>query len=153
MSLNFKNVPARRWARFAAIQALYEIEMSGVSVKNITQDFKHRRFKNCFTNMLDLDEQYEKQGIDEEFFNYLVETTQARKDYIVSVISEKVDKKEFKNLEKLIKAILCLGAFEIIYCDEIPKSVSISEYVALSDLFFNEDEPSLINAVLDKINP
>ena len=50
------------------------------------------------------------------------------------------------------RAILRLGAYEILYCPETPAKVAINEYIELSKRYGSEAKtPKLINAILDKI--
>jgi len=50
------------------------------------------------------------------------------------------------------RAILRLGAFEILYCPDTPAKVAINEYIELSKRYGSEAKtPKLVNAVLDKI--
>lgn len=50
------------------------------------------------------------------------------------------------------RAILRLGAYEILYCADTPAKVAINEYIELAKLYGSEAKtPKLVNAVLDKI--
>lgn len=50
------------------------------------------------------------------------------------------------------RAILRLGAYEIIYCADTPPKVTINEYIELAKKYGSEAKtPKLVNAVLDKI--
>ena len=50
------------------------------------------------------------------------------------------------------RAILRLGAYEILYCADTPAKVAINEYIELSKRYGSEAKtPKLVNAVLDKI--
>lgn len=50
------------------------------------------------------------------------------------------------------RAILRLGAYEILYCNDTPAKVAINEYIELSKRYGSEAKtPKLVNAVLDKI--
>jgi N utilization substance protein B len=50
------------------------------------------------------------------------------------------------------RAILRLGAYEILYCTDTPAKVAINEYIELSKRYGSEAKtPKLVNAVLDKI--
>ena len=56
-----------------------------------------------------------------------------------------------ERLEPLLRAILGAGAYELRSRDDIPARVAISEYVRLTDAFFEGKEPGLVNAVLDRL--
>lgn len=50
------------------------------------------------------------------------------------------------------RAILRLGALEILYLDDVPKKVAINEALELSKIFADQESKGLINGVLDKID-
>jgi N utilization substance protein B len=56
-----------------------------------------------------------------------------------------------KRVEAVLRAILRAGAFELMYRKDVPARVVISEYVDVAHGFYGEDEPGLVNAVLDTI--
>ena len=43
------------------------------------------------------------------------------------------------------------GVFELIERKDVPVPVIVTEYVEIASAFFNEDEPKLVNAVLDSV--
>lgn len=47
--------------------------------------------------------------------------------------------------------ILRLGATEILFCGDIPKNVSINEYLEIAKKYGTEDSSSFVNGILDKI--
>ena len=50
-----------------------------------------------------------------------------------------------------MRSILRISVYELIYEFKIPKKVVLNEYIEIAKLFFNGEEPSLINAILDVI--
>ncbi len=54
-------------------------------------------------------------------------------------------------LEALVRAILRVGVFELTCLDDIPPRVTVTEYVAIADAFYEGAEARLVNAVLDRI--
>ena len=49
------------------------------------------------------------------------------------------------------RAILRLGAWEILHNEEVPNEVAIAEAVALASEYSTDDSPKFINGVLDQI--
>lgn len=47
--------------------------------------------------------------------------------------------------------ILRLGAYEILFCDDIPGTVTVNEMVEISKEFGSENTPAFVNGVLDKL--
>jgi transcription antitermination protein NusB len=56
-----------------------------------------------------------------------------------------------KRVEAVLRAALRAGAYELMFRPDVPARVVISEYVELTHRFYNEDEPGVVNAVLDAI--
>ena len=49
------------------------------------------------------------------------------------------------------RAILRLGAFEVLYSSEVPEPVAISEAVALATALSTDDSPRFVNGVLGRL--
>jgi transcription antitermination protein NusB len=56
-----------------------------------------------------------------------------------------------KRVEAVLRAILRAGAYELMFRKDVPARVAISEYVEVAHSFYSEDEPGLVNAVLDAV--
>ena len=54
-------------------------------------------------------------------------------------------------LDATLRAILRAGVFELRERKDVPSPVIITEYVEIANAFFNEEEPKLVNAVLDSV--
>ena len=54
-------------------------------------------------------------------------------------------------LEALVRAILRVAVFEMTAVDEVPPKVTVTEYVAIADAFYEGAEARLVNAVLDRV--
>ena len=49
------------------------------------------------------------------------------------------------------RAILRLGAWEVVYSDEVPEAVAISEAVALAKELSTDDSPTFVNGLLGRL--
>ena len=56
-----------------------------------------------------------------------------------------------ERLERLLSAILRAGAWELLVNSSVDAPIVIAEYVALAHDFFAGKEPSMVNAVLDRL--
>ena len=54
-------------------------------------------------------------------------------------------------LDTTLRAILRAGVYEIMKREDVPVAVIVSEYVEIAKAFYGEDEPRLVNAVLDRV--
>jgi N utilization substance protein B len=136
---------ARSMARLAAVQALYQLEMTKAPVDHLVGEFDRYR--------LDAEIDGERLvGADRTFFASLVrhsaEAESALDETIASVLTP-----EWKvgRLDSVLRAILRLGCYELGNRPDIPARVVLSEYVDLARAFFEGKEPALVNGVLDRL--
>lgn len=141
----------RRAARFAAVQALYQAEAGEVAIDRVIAEFKTHRLAEIF-EPLDLATPSPK--VDEVWFAIVAGGAWAERDRLDPAIESCL--KEGWTLARcgyLLRATLRAGAFELSRRTDVPVTVVINEYVELAHLFFSGDEPSLVNAVLDRLGP
>ncbi|SDF10560.1 MULTISPECIES: transcription antitermination factor NusB [Thalassobaculum] len=136
---------ARRLARLAAAQALYEIEVASASPHEVVPSFVSRGFSGIVDDA-------ESRPVDALFFEKLVLGTVGDTPTIDPMLTNALEP-EFKlgRLEVLLRAILRLGAYELLSFGDVPAKVVITEYVELGRDFFSGREPALVNAVLDRL--
>ncbi|MEM7221371.1 MAG: transcription antitermination factor NusB [Pseudomonadota bacterium] len=136
---------ARSVARLGAVQALYQIEMIGADTGAVIEEFLEHRLGETLDGVALGD-------ADRELFRTLVAGTMAERDDLDDMLAAVLAEGwPVERLEAILRAILRCGAYEIGYCDEIPPKVSITEYVRLTETFFEGKEPGMANAVLDKL--
>ena len=58
---------------------------------------------------------------------------------------------KLNRVSKVSLAILRIAIYEMLYCDDIPVSVSINEAVELAKTYCGDEDPSYINGVLGAI--
>ena len=49
------------------------------------------------------------------------------------------------------RAILRIGAFEVLYCDDVPDEVALSEAVALAEQLSTDESPQFVNGLLGRL--
>jgi len=54
-------------------------------------------------------------------------------------------------VDSILRAILRAGAYEILKRNDVPARVIISEYVDIAHAFFADEEPKVVNGILDKL--
>ena len=138
--------PAERSAaRLAAVQALYQMDVSAKSVIDIFAEFE------TFWIGREV-EGIEFQPSDLSFFRDIVSGVVENQ----RPIDQRVDAARaagwpLKRVEAVLRAILRAGTFELMYRKDVPARVVITEYVDVTHSFYGEDEPGLVNAVLDNL--
>jgi len=139
---------SRGAARLMAVQALYQLEMCGGSADATIMEFLQFR-----TTIVDDDEGATLYlDADRALFADLVSSVSKSREDLSAVLDGSIDGGSGSaRLEPLLRAILLAGAYELRSRDDIPAKVAISEYVHLTDAFFDGKEPGLVNAVLDRL--
>ena len=54
-------------------------------------------------------------------------------------------------VDSTVRAILRAAVFELIERPDVPAKVIINEYVEIAHAFFSDDEPKVVNGVLDTL--
>ena len=139
------NADRRSAARLAAVQALYQMEVSGKGLKETRAEFESFWIGNEIEGV-----QYRQAEI--AFFG----------DILTGVVSAQgpidrsIDKAlaagwPLARINSVMRAILRAGAYELKERADIPARVSIAEYVDIAGAFFGPEEAGMINAVLDAL--
>jgi len=145
----------RSATRLAAVQALYEIEFTGIPTEGVLKEFLARRWALTETHAA-AEEGTPPEPLvqpDLAFLGELVGGVQRRKADLDRAIQGALspDGTPFERLESLLRAILRLGAFELAERLDVDAATVIDEYVELTRAFFTEREPGLVNGVLDRL--
>jgi transcription antitermination protein NusB len=132
----------RSMARLAAVQALYQIDLTSASPEPVVAEFRRHR----------LEEAAGGAPADHEFFGDLVEGVYARRAEIDALLTPLLATGwTLERLETVLRAILRAGAFEIVARGDIPGRVVIDEYVSVARAFFDGQEPGVVNGILDRL--
>jgi N utilization substance protein B len=136
---------ARSVARLAAVQALYQMEVSSVGVETVIREFAEHRFDRDVEDMT-------LASADEAFFADLVRgVVKHQKDVDQAVTRRLADKWRLERIDATVRAILRAGTYELTHRDDVPKEVVIDEYVELAKSFFEGPEPGFVNGALDAV--
>jgi len=136
---------ARSVARLAAVQALYQMEVSGAGVEAVVREFSEHRFAR------DLEGEPLARA-DEGFFAKLVRGVVASQgDIDRAIVRRLAEGWRLERIDATVRAILRAGSFELIGLIEVPSEVAIDEYVEIAKSFFEGPEPGFVNAALDQI--
>ncbi len=135
----------RSVARLAAVQALYQIEISAADPDDVVDEIVRRRPDGDDAAGLPM-------APDHDLFADLVRGTCARRAEVDPLIAGALDENwTLDRLELILRAVLRCGAFELLSRLEVPAAVVIDEYVEVAGAFFERGEPGLVNGVLDRL--
>jgi len=137
---------SRSAARLAAVQALYQMDMTGIDLTDVITEFEtHRLGKEI--------EDCQYRDAEPAFFRGLVEGVvreQLRVDPLID--KQLAEGWRLTRVDSILRAILRAGAYEILIRDDVPARVVISEYVDIAHAFFCEEEPKVVNGILDRLS-
>ncbi len=151
-----KNTAQRRSAaRLAAVQALYNSELSDRSADAVLQDFLEHGMGATVTMAPSEDEaEVEHHLIDPDgrlLTSIFRGALEGREDFDRMIAAALSGDWSMERLESVLRAILRAGTFELARRPETPVKVVLSEYVDIAHAFYSGPEPGLVNAVLDRI--
>jgi N utilization substance protein B len=140
-----RNPSARSAARLAAVQALYQMDMTAIDMHEVIAEFEAHR----------LGQEVEgSQYCDAEaaFFRDIVEGVVKEQRQIDPLIDRHLAEGwRLNRVDSILRAILRAGAFEMLKRRDVPARVVITEYVDLAHAFFEGEEPKVVNGILDKL--
>ena len=139
---------ARSVARLAAVQALYQMEVTGSGVEAVIREFSEHRFDRAIEG----EESAPLASADETFFADLVRgVVGAQREIDAAIVKRLASGWRLERLDATVRAILRSGAFELAHRADVPVEVVIDEYVELAKSFFDGPEPGFVNGALDRV--
>lgn len=135
----------RSAARLAAIQALYQIDVTGSGADDTIGEFLDYRHGATTEVGSPLE-------IAPDRFARLVRGVIARREEIDALIAGALATQwKLSRLERLLLAVLRAGTLELLADTDVPARVVIDEYVEVAHAFFGRGEPGFVNGVLDRL--
>lgn len=137
----------RRAARFAAVQALYQLEMGDGEPTMVVDEFLEHRLSQLL-EPLDLP----SPTADPVWFKLVTAGAWKSREQLDPLIAASLAEDwSFERCGYLLRALLRAGAYEVVQRSDVPAKVAITEYVELARLFFAGNESGFVNAVLDRL--
>lgn len=134
----------RRRARLSAVQALYQMDISGHTSKSVIMEFLNHRFGH--------EDEVGYVAVDEAFFEDIVKGVIGFQEEIDSEIKAHLSEKwKISRLDKTLVALLRAGSYEILRRPDVPAPVIIDQYVSIAADFFDVKQAGFVNGALDKI--
>ena len=130
------NRSPRRKGRELALQALYQIEITGD---------RSARAVDLFLG------HFEGKAAAKDFARQLVSGVVSQCADIDGRIERSADNWKLARLAKVDLVLLRLATYELVFCPEIPASVSLDEAIEIAKRFGTGDSPAFVNGVLDQI--
>jgi N utilization substance protein B len=136
---------SRSAARLAAVQALYQMDMTAIDLTQVIAEFETHRFGQEIEGAQYCD-------AEQAFFRDLVGGV-VREQLVIDPLIDRhlAEGWRLNRLDSILRAILRAGAFEILKREDVPSRVAITEYVDLAHAFFEGEEPKVVNGILDRL--
>lgn len=129
-------------ARLAAVQAMYQMELTGLDAETVAREFIEHRFSA----------QPDSPAPEEALFGDVVRGVPHRQTEIDRAIAACLAADwKLSRIDSILRAILRAAAYELIARPDIPAKVVIDEYLDVTHAFFNGDEVGFVNAALDRL--
>jgi transcription antitermination protein NusB len=126
---------ARHRARRAAVQAIYQWQLTEQPPDDIENHFIHDHDMN---------------NVDVVYFHQLVREVPLHLHELDDHLIPHLDR-DVGEVDPVERAILRIGAYEMEFCPEIPYRVILNEAVELAKIFGAEHGHKYVNAVLDRV--
>lgn len=135
----------RSAARLGAVQALYQMDLSGSDVGETLAQFSSRASGENF-------EDGQCGEADYRHLRDVVDGVVREQKAIDPTVDKLLDKDwPLHRLDSTVRAILRAAAYELMFMERVPAKVAISEYVDVADAFFGAEEPRFVNGVLNQL--
>lgn len=127
---------SRRRGREAALQMLYEMDLSGVTGEDAIRFY--------WTHLAESHE-------GEEFANVIVRRYASEQERIDELVRKVSHHWRLDRMARVDRNILRLGACELVAMADVPRRVTLNEAVELAKRFGSEGSGGFVNGVLDRI--
>ena len=128
---------SRRQGRQAALQMLYQLELSGVAPARVCALY-WQHFPN-------------DDPTDVAFADTLVEGFASNQSRVDQLIGEASHHWRLERMSHVDRNVLRVAVTELLCRDDVPAKVTLNEAVELAKRFGSEGSASFVNGVLDKI--
>jgi len=140
-----RSAQARTAARLAAVQALYQMDMTAIDLTRVIAEFEAHRLGQEVEGCQYCDAEF-------QFFSDIVEGVVREQRRIDPLVNRHLAEGwRLNRVDSILRAILRAGTYEMLMRKDVPLRVVITEYVDLAHAFFEGEEPKVVNGILDKL--
>ena len=129
-------VKTRRFARELVLQGLYAAEMAETSSDKILEDLMSRHAVDTESR---------------EFMERLFNTSLNQKEWIRTQIEERLENWDITRVAIIDLLVLQMMIAEMVFLEDIPPKVSISEGVEIARKYSTDESSSFVNGILDSV--
>jgi N utilization substance protein B len=136
---------SRRKARVLSVQCIY-------SMYFLLEQQRLSTFNEIVLGMLQNLEKQEIVLIDKKYFFDIVEGVEKNREILDKNIEQYLESNwRLDRLSVLVRTILRLGAYELLFYKAVSVATIIDEYIELTKIFNHEADAGFVNSILDNI--
>lgn len=136
-------------ARLAAVQALYQMDLTSAAISDVVEEFESFRLGKEFDGEAGSDKYREA---DADWFKSILNGVVNEQGKIDPLIHHNLPADwPLKRIETLLRSILRAGVWELKQKSDVPARVIINEYVDVAKAFYESSEPKMVNGLLDRL--
>lgn len=140
-----KPLAPRSAARLGAVQALYQMDLAQTDLDDVIGEFLATRVGRKA-------EDRALKDADTPFFSDVLKGVVRRQREIDPLVDQQLAQGwRLTRIDSILRAVLRAGVFELLERTDVPARVVINEYIQVAHAFFSEDEPRVVNGVLDRL--
>lgn len=130
----------RRKAREQALKSVFELDFY--------------KFDSAVWSRIqnDWDKQKPEEKESQQFLERLLTTLVTHQQDVDKEIENHSSNWKLPRMASVDRNVLRLGVAEILYFEDVPKKVSINEYLEIAKRFGTEESSGFVNGILDKVN-
>ena len=125
----------RHLSRIVTMQTLFTYEFHGGDLQQVL-DYTMQEFGG---------------KADKHFVTELLDGVMKHKQELQKIITEKAPEWPFDKIAPIDRAILEIGAYEILFSKEVPAVVAINEAIELAKQYGSENSAKFVNGVLSSV--
>lgn len=130
---------ARSKARKRALDILFEADAKGIPLQTVLADTVRRRSSAGEPEL-------------NPYTVQLVEAIAANGEAVDDGIRSHLESWDLQRLPSVDRSILRIGAYEVLFAEDVPNGVAIAEAVELAKSLSTDESPAFINGVLGGIS-
>lgn len=136
-------------ARLAAVQALYQMDLTSQKLLEVIAEFENFRLGKEVDS--DVGPETYREA-DPAWFRAILSGVVAEQKRIDPIIQKVLPPDwPLARIETLLRSIMRAGVWELLAKKDVPAKVIINEYLDVTKAFFEEDEYKLVNGALDRV--
>ena len=134
-------------ARELAIHLIYAREFTGEEPEKVVAA---RLDKEYYSNLADENQVYTDRPSKAQvaYLDYVVAGVANRSEELSEKISQYAIGWDISRISKLARTIMQLAIFEILYVEDVPTGVAISEAVRIAKMYDGDDTGAFVNGIL-----